>query len=97
MGEDKLFEHNHTNMELSLSGDLLFFDILPCSNCKGNVWEHDWVFWAQSGKKRHRYECFYCGQDYYPGGPVNYLLIYGTDNTERIQKEGKPEIYVEND
>lgn len=60
----------------SLSGDILFYKLLPCPNCKGNVWEHDWVFFQQSKKRRKRFECFFCGADYYPGGPVNYRVLY---------------------
>ena len=50
-----------------------FWRLDPCANCGKNTWRRDWVF-AKKTRGRARYECFYCGNDLYPGGAVNQTL-----------------------
>jgi hypothetical protein len=57
-----------------------FYEIGPCPNCKANLWQQDSLVLTRH--KRERYYCFYCGQDYWPGGAINYAAMGGDDPLE---------------
>lgn len=62
-----------SNFLFSMEWNNRYWRLDPCLNCRANVWNRDWVFTKQS-RGRHRYSCFYCGTDVYPGGAINEAL-----------------------